>query len=292
MVGPARVLGLALGWSALFLACGCGTTSGAGTASGASGCAVSGAALDGNWNIVGTGALNSTGYPSLAFSLVAHGEQLYASGDMAVSCGPTGGGGGSITLTGQIAADGSFQLTQLAPTGVTLDGSFINVVVNGTVPAPGATSWSGSYSMQNAAGTTGCVTNNSGTFTAAPFTPFTGTYAGNLSGTQSSIPFSFTVTQGAPAEFTTGLGMQYYLSVTGTVSVTGIPCFTQGSAIGSALNQVAGNNVQLDYQMTDGSELIFSARLASVQSAMLDVVSVAILGGQCNGFYSGTLARQ
>ena len=76
------------------------------------------AAIDGNWHIAGEGG--AAGFPPqqsplLTFAIGVIGNSIYANGDVGVNCtngGAIGGAiGGSMSLTGQIASDGTFLLS-------------------------------------------------------------------------------------------------------------------------------------------------------------------------------------
>ena len=205
-----------------------------------------------------------------------------------------------MNLTGQIAPDGSFQLTQPSNTGFTLNGDFVEVVVTGKVPQAGAAGWSGTYSLTTAAGSTGCLVNETGSFTAAAFTAVNGTYTGPLiaanTGT-TGVNLSPTLSQGSPAEYQFNpLITSYYLPLTGTASVSGIPCFMHGSiAAPSAANtpgEVAGNMAVMIFLMDDGSHLLLTGIFSDLQVTNFNLTSAAVIGGQCSGFFSGTLIRQ
>jgi hypothetical protein len=256
---------------------------------------VSGASLDGNWSIVGTGSLFSA--PALSFSLIAEGNQLYGRGDVGVDCGTSGGGvGGSVDLTGTLASDGTFQLTQAAGTGETLDGSVLKVVVNGEI-SPGNAAWSGTYAMTSSGGS--CPVNETGSFVATAFAPLTGTYAGQLVDDNTGaggITASLSVTQGEATLLQTSLSTYYYLPVASTITVSGIPCFSKGTTMvaadGISLSGVGGYFVNLQYKMDDGSTLLGHAQLADTKDSAMQLQVSDVTGGACDGSYSGTVTPQ
>jgi len=260
----------------------------------------------GNWNIVGTGAPTSSP-PSLSFSLISDGNQLYANGSVQVSCSNTvllGGGGGGVNLTGEIASDGTFQLTDPVGTGLSLGGDPVQIVVSGTVPQSGASSWAGTYSMTTPAGSVGCAANETGSFVAAPYVTLDGTYAGPLVAANTGatgVTVSINVTQGAPVDLRLGSPNSpqnfYYLPVSGTASVSGIPCFTHGStavptATLAGFNNIGGSLVEMTFVMDDGSHLVLNGTFADTQESSLNLMLISVIDGQCSGGYSGTLTRQ
>jgi hypothetical protein len=92
--------------------------------------------LNGNWSMGGNRALRQ--YPVLSTALIVTGDHITAQGDMLVPCTnkPDFAVGSAFSLSGPIAADGTFQLTQSFNRAIT-------VVLNGRVPKD-ATGWSGS----------------------------------------------------------------------------------------------------------------------------------------------------
>jgi hypothetical protein len=258
----------------------------------------------GNWNIVGTGA--PTSFPSLSFSLISNGNQLYASGPVQVSCNNAVllGGGGGVNLTGEIASDGTFQLTDPAGIGLSLGGDPVQIVVSGTVPQSVGSSWAGTYSITTPAGSVACAANETGSFVAAPYVTLDGTYAGPLVAANTGatgVSVSVNVMQGAPVDLRLGTPNSpqnfYYLPVSGTASVSGIQCFTHGSTDSSTstlagFNSIGGSSVEMTFVMDDGSHLVLNGTFADTQESSLNLMLISVIDGQCSGGYSGTLTRQ
>ena len=250
--------------------------------------------LTGNWNIVGDSSLRHL--PSLSFALIESGSDLYAQGIFVAECtNRSAGGGGGIELRGQLAPDGSFVLTEPANESIRFDGDPVQVIVHGMASA-GGTGWSGTYSIATPAGSSGCLFNDNGSFTAVPFQPVSGTYSGtlrenNLGPGRPTV--SVVVSQGDPVSLTRLGGQTYWhLPLTGTISVSGIPCFTYGSIGPNMLASVEGSNITLAFTMDDGSRLSLLGSLADTSSASLNVIALSAFGGQCRQAYSGTLTRQ
>jgi hypothetical protein len=104
--------------------------------------------IDGNWSLAG--ARNPAHYPILSTTLHVTGNQITGSGSFSVQCpSPRFGGiGGSLSLSGQIGSDGTFQMNTPA-----LDS--IHVTLSGNSPKQGAPGvWTGTY--------TGCDAPRSG----------------------------------------------------------------------------------------------------------------------------------
>lgn len=251
-------------------------------------------ALTGNWNIVGDSSFRH--FPSVSFALIESGSDLYAQGIFLADCrNHPVGGGGSVELRGQAAPDGTFVLIQPVSNSIRIDGDPVQVIVHGMAPIGGAGGWSGTYSITTPAGSSGCLLGDSGSFTAVPFQPVSGTYSGtlredNLGPGKPTV--SVVVTQGDPVAQSVANGQTYWrLPLTGTISVSGIPCFTHGST-GLYLTSVAGSHIAMAFTMDDGSLLTLTGSLTDTSSASLNVIAFSAFGGQCSQAYSGTLTRQ
>lgn len=252
-------------------------------------------ALTGNWNIVGDSSFGH--FPSLSFALIENGSDLYARGVFLAGCSnhAGAGGGGSVELLGEVGPDGSFVLTQPASSSIRLDGDPVQVTVQGMAPV-GNTGWSGTYSITTPAGSSGCLLDEAGAFTAVPFQHVDGTYSGTLRednlGPGKAI-VSLAVSQGAPVSQTVANGQTYWrLPLIGTLSVSGIPCFTHGSTQTNLISFVAGSEIAIPFVMDDGSHLSLVGNLADTSSASLNVIALGAFGGPCSKGYSGTLTRQ
>jgi hypothetical protein len=258
-----------------------------GCGSGTSGSTQAVSPLTGNWNLFGNRALQR--YPSLSLAIVVNGNQISALGDGFAQCPNLSGGGGSAELTGLIAADGTFELSDAGS-----NDSFI-FSVTGTVPAQGSSTWAGTYMLTNSPAYTGCTLNQTAPFTATAFTPLDGTYTGTfVEGTSSasstgSAAVSLTVSQD-PAVISYPRG----LPLTATITVTGFPCFTHGTS--STLpggSVVEGDLVAIMFNMDDGSQVGLIGDLASTDASVLSMASLEIFSGQCSpGGAFGTLTRQ
>lgn len=250
------------------------------------------ASLNGVWHLAGNRGLEQ--YPLLSLSLIVNGNQISGRGEMMVSCDNRSlGFGGSLYLSGQIASDGTFQL------GVPASSAFSNdteIVIKGTVPKRGQSTWNGTYSFKSTTQNTGCIINQSSAFTATAAGPVNGGYAGTLnrSGSPSDkISVSAKLLQGAPASITRPVVTTvYYLPITGTLSVSGSPCFARGSISERTISEIAGDYLSLDFLMEDGSQVHLAGFFdSSAESSFWALASVH--GGQCDGqFLSGSLSRE
>lgn len=254
------------------------------------------AALNGNWYLSGQdfmipGGPQSQG-PYLGVALGVVGNTVYARGNVGVNCSRGNSGiGGTISATGSIASDGTFVLTNTA---VPLDS--LQFTIEGTVPPAGTSTWQGTYALVNSASETSCTFNQSGSFNATQYPPFTGTYVGAIKSTSLGTGLSVTlqVTQGTPT--LTSLGTQLppvlYVPVSGSIAVTGSSCFASGQ-VASTSGSVGGDAFMLVLSMNDGSTLHLNGWYADQTEATLQAVTLSVLGGQCAGeFGSGPLTKQ
>ena len=248
-------------------------------------------ALNGNWHIAGTEFFQQ--YPLLTLALVVSGNTVYGSGDVGVNCSGSGSSvGSSLSVTGQIASDGSFLLTNSASP---LDS--IQVAIQGKVPAAGSKSWAGTFTLTNAVTQTLCVFNVSSDFVATAYAPLDGTYDGTLAG-QGPGPGITVATQISQGVFTSfprqsPLPPIYYIPLSATITVSGSPCFTSGTPSNDFLNSIGGNSFALSYAMNDGSTLLVNGWFTDSSESTLQLEVVTVIGGKCNGAdYSGTLTRR
>jgi hypothetical protein len=270
--------------SQLLLACGTGTSSSTTST------VPSPDALTGNWNLLGDRALQQ--YPLLSLSLIVNGDQITAQGDSNVMCPNGDGGGGTVGLSGQIAADGTFALNESAGN----QSSFL-WAITGTAPPTGSSTWTGSYTLTTSPTYMGCTINQTAAFTATALPPFNGTYAGTLvEGLTASPTATATVTldvsQGAAVvSLPPGLS---YLPLSGSIMIAGSPCFTHGTSITTPGGDIIkGDYLAMAFAMDDGSQAVLSAFCASPDETTLTGVLFSSITGQCaQTVYGGTLTRQ
>jgi hypothetical protein len=253
------------------------------------------AALNGNWLLAGNQQARQ--YPSLSVALIVIGSQIYARGDMTVPCSnsPGGGVGGGLSLTGQINPDGSFHLGEVSYGGLP-NGNSIQLSIDGSAPASGSRTWTGTYSFTDLAGYTSCIVNLTAPFTATALAPINATYAGTLpSGSSGSITVGSSLVQGASTTLPGSLGsVEAFLPLSGTITVSGSPCFTHGTS--SAINgnsQIEGDISVLNFTMDDGSNVWLTGWLSSPDQSVMYPATLIVMGGNCNqNNYFGTLIRQ
>jgi hypothetical protein len=262
------------------------------------------AALKGNWLVAGSVQDDELGVSnpaqptfSLTMTLDVVNGQVIAQSTYSYPCGmSTVGGAGSMSAA-TIAADGSFTLQSLPLSGVT---PAVVLSVHGTVPQTAGASWTGTYMATNS--NQGCLP-VTGSFTATPIQPITGTFAGmvGLGAPNSALVtapvISVALQQGGPASLDAPLGISPVNSVgalSGTITVSGFPCFTSGTA-SVPDGWVSGSFFEARFTMNDGSTLLLSGDIGDTSSSSIILNSLAVSGGGCNGWFGpgpATLTRQ
>jgi hypothetical protein len=249
--------------------------------------------LNGNWNLGGNRSLRQ--YPVLSTALIVTGNQITAQGDMLVPCTnkPDSAVGSAFSLSGPIAADGTFQLTQSFNRAIT-------VVLNGSVPKD-ATGWSGSITTTDSPGLGGCVSTQTNAFVATPLAPLNGTYTGTLAGTAfgTGVNVSLQISQGASATVIRSSAFDYeYVPLNATITVLGSTCFKQGTTASkdsiSNGSSIAGDLINLNFIMDDTSTLMVTGWLADSSQTTIPHASFTDHGfGNCsNSTASTALSRQ
>jgi hypothetical protein len=243
--------------------------------------------LIGDWYISGNLALKQ--FPVLAVTLIVDGNQITAQGGSWVGCSTgTSAVGGGFNLSGQVASDGTFQLSE--PAG---NLSSIQIAITGSVPAAGQSTWSGTYTITDLPGYTSCLVNQTASFAAVQFAPLNvATYAGTLTSQFGSVNVSTTLTQGPVAVFTPLRGTPFeYMPLAGTISISS-PCNATGAST-TAINRIEGDGSSLSFTMNDGSTALFNGEFGSYDESTMQFVSIAIRGGPCDGQgFGGVLTRQ
>jgi hypothetical protein len=188
------------------------------------------------------------------------------------------------TVTGMIAADGSFTLQ--SPGNV----SVASLSIQGKVPQANGDQFLGSYTASFNSPTGRCTADYSGTFTATSFPPVSGVYAGTGStltttnGVSAGTPITVQVTLQQGGMLTnpaTGVSTPSSFALTGSIRVQGIPCFTTGVTSAIHPSGMQGNIVSEAFTMDDGSVLSLSGALTDSTEAHISGVGLAVTGGRC-----------
>lgn len=255
----------------------------------------------GNWHLTGqSSAWSSTDPdPYLGAAITENAGSLYAHFIASVHCTQGNGGFSStgnaaLDMTGKIASDGTFALSN-ASSGALLPS--VQLTVNGVIPSAGSSGWQGSYELKMSPASSLCTYNGGGSFTATAYPQFIGTYAGTIqnSGLGSSVSISLKVTQLAPAITLVepAATPEVNLPVSAAVTVSGSSCFTSGTNQSVMGGGVAGDSFNMLLQMDDGSTMSISGSFADATEAALQPAGIRIQGGKCAGAVaSATLARQ
>ncbi|HEY4380860.1 MAG TPA: hypothetical protein VGN01_10980 [Acidobacteriaceae bacterium] len=256
--------------------------------------------LTGNWLVIGSlpDAGAAAFFPprpagfGLALSLNEVAGQVTGAQSAMYNCGNTGGGGAGRLAATEIGADGSFTLQTptvggLAPT--------ITFTVNGVAPQAIGGTWSGTYSANDS--NAGCGP-QSGSFTAVPIQPVTGTFQGQstLGATSGGTPVSISIVlqQGTTNSLPTFSSITSQNALSGSITVQGTSCFTSGTlALGDGA--VYGGLVEAGFTMNDGSRFLVTGAIDDTAVSKIQLESALVAGGQCDRlFLSGTtvLVRQ
>ena len=243
-----------------------------------------------------TGSRATDTLPLLSTTLVVNGSQITGEGNVQIRCSPIATVGGLVSLSGTIAADGSFQSTFSLPESSGDVPAFrYSVSLSGSSPtAAGAATWNGTYQLTASGTLLGsnlpCSYSQSGVFAAAKLAPLTGVYTGVQqngaplgAGPVSATTVALTVEQGEPTLVTVGRRTEYQLPLAATVAVTGMSCFHSGTTVGSAFpSSITGDRFALQLVMDDGSQMVLDGYLQDAAGTSLQAIAT-VLGGACKG---------
>jgi hypothetical protein len=213
--------------------------------------------------------------PLLTFAMGVNGNTLYANGNVGVNCSSgSSAEGGVMSLSGPIASDGTFVLSNSAQP---LDS--IQIAIEGKIPADGATTWAGSYKVVNATPPTGCLFNYSSDFVATAYTPLNGTYSGKITGPKlgSGITVITQISQGelASGRLLPTSPLIYYFPLSATITVGGSPTIKSGSTAEGSLtalsSSIRGNAFTLNFIMNDGSTVDLEGWFTDASESTLQV---------------------
>jgi len=267
-------------------------------------------ALNGNWYIAGDRMKKQ--FPLLSIYLHVDGTQIIGHGYGQAVCpnDPRNGAGGNLSLNGEIAPDGVFTLRNNPR-------STLHVEISGQVPAEGATTWSGEYTLIGDISRECPSYRQTNSFTATPLVALNGTFSGSLrihyfqsapatstDAASSQANFSITVAQGAASSQTLKRGgVHFYLPLTGTIQVKGSSCFSHGQAdpltysthgsVPSRYSTLGGDALDLWFAMDDESQVNVIAVFADPGASALSIVNARVIGGKCDHQnFLGTLERK
>ena len=265
-------------------------------------------AVQGNWQLTSPGPFpgDLSQGPIVTLAIGRSGNTIYAVGDTTVTCsqngawmdGPISGVGAPVTAA--IASDGSFLLTNASS-----PDSPIQFAIRGAVPVVGASTWKGTYTLFNAASSKlSCDFHQSGSFEALAYPPFQGTYSGTVSGPgfQSGIGLSLQVAQGEPTIIPAGQPLssgliaaaRFYLPLSGTIAITGSPCFTTGAFASDGNSVISGDRFTILATMNDGTPVLVTGWFYDRSETTLTFAHFEVMGrSSCAGsFGNGSLTVQ
>ena len=255
-------------------------------------------AIQGNWRIVGQHSFPSfpTSTTYIGLTLVVSGSTINARGQITVPCSQSSSAVGFPFLAiGQIASDGTFLLALPSPSPI----NGIQVTIQGAIPAVGASTWKGTYSVSGTASTFNvnpCTIDQNNNFTATAYPQFRGTYSGTLIniGPGTGISVVLQVSQGAPTfahRGPQGAVNEVYIPLSGNITVTAPIC-----SVSAPLNPgsfLVADTALMQFSASDGSTLILGSSFSDPTETTLYPVSLFVTSGQCGGIEGiGTLTLQ
>jgi hypothetical protein len=197
--------------------------------------------------------------------------------------------GGSFFATAPIGSDGTFVLTNSSTSS-----DPIQITINGAVPSDGAPTWQGSYKLTTSASTTSCVFNQSGSFSATQYPAFQGSYVGTITsgkGIATGTTISLQVSQSPPTF--AYLGSQstpfLYLPLTGTVTMSGSPCFSSGTFSQSANSVLTADSFLMSISGNDGSLGQIQGWFSDQTETTLQPFSINFSTGPCSGDFGNAV---
>jgi hypothetical protein len=141
--------------------------------------------------------------------------------------------------------------------------------------------------IADAPGYTGCGFSQTADFTAQAIPPLNATYTGSIASARlgSGASLVLEVAQLAPvAPPRQPSAMPFYFDpLSATIAVSGSPCFTSGTTVGNTFpNQIAGDTINLQFTMNDGSQLLLFGYLNDLSEATLNAQLLSVFGGKCD----------
>lgn len=255
--------------------------------------------LNGNWIVLG--AFNDKG-PDLSMVIGLEGTHLHASGKFGFSCSndehqlPNSGVGGSFNLTGELAADGSFTLSDAPQHPLTnSDTSPGMLTITGTVSV-GEQRWTGSYHWTHLKPP--CVFDTSGELDVRRLPAMQGTYVGTALVSpdgRRSVNVTLTMDQASTIkERSSPIGTQLFIPLSASIEIKGGSCLLHGNSKPLTISTLIGNSAGLVFKMDDGSVLTVSALLMDISGSTISFSTYKVQGGPCDGqsFFQSILTQQ
>ena len=251
------------------------------------------ASLNGNWLITGSiPSLSLSNAFGMAATLDVVNGQVIADVDVFYPCSNSGFGSDGQAAPASLTADGSFTLQPALVNGAA---PTLNYAVQGKVPQSANESWTGTFTATST--NIGCSP-LSGTFSAVPIAPVTGTFTGNATITARNsnlaalLSVALSLQQGGPASLdatATSRPVNSVNALSGSIHTTGSNCFSNGTISGYN-GDVLGGSVGVNFNMDDGSLLVMIADIKDPSTSALVVRTMSIQGGACDGWFGGSKA--
>jgi hypothetical protein len=248
--------------------------------------------LSGNWLLAGALPASTSITPS-AISVTAtfdvNGNNVTGIVQALVPCLTIGAIGSPIIVSGTVAADGSFTLSNVVIAGIASTQAF---TLQGKIPAAAGGTWAGNYSFTNSGSACAGVTN--GVVAASPIALVAGTFSGTASlGNQGTAlsqatPIKVTLQQGGPVNVANSPSSNLPLS--GTIAVSS-NCITSGTSTGAPIaGFVEGSQAGAMFLMNDGSTVLLDGQITAQDSSRLSVQMFTTNVGTCNQGFNNSSA--
>lgn len=249
------------------------------------------AAIRGNWHLTGSWGSSSTS-PRLVLTIGVDGDEVLAIGGLSIRCPHRVGLGAGLAPKGQIAADGTFLLTESIPNRIT---------ISGRIPEPGSGQWAGHYNFSTDTGHGECSTG--GDFVATKLPLLKGVFSGTLQLADHSgevavtidinqgelirldnlywVPLQATMTLSGSAEFPSERLKTAKFPPEGPTTATSGPTMTGG--------QITGESFAMHFSANDGEQIMLGGYFIDASEQRLQV---QLDNQNSKNVALGTLSRQ
>jgi hypothetical protein len=238
--------------------------------------------INSNWLITGatSEALNFSQNPYIGAALAASGNSIYGDFTIELRCAEGFTLGLGVPISGTISSDGTFMLS-----GITLPDLSVQFELHGTIPGKSQSTWPGTYSLHvSPSNTTNCTFNQDGSFNAVPYSLLQGTFSGSVTDyLGSTVTVNLQISQLAPVVAAVGTRQVPGVSTpySGTVTVTGSPCFVSGTIQSGS---ISGDVVSASVLMNDGTSAALLGYLGDATATELHeflMVRIPVGTGTC-----------
>jgi hypothetical protein len=224
--------------------------------------------LNGNWEIQLSSPSGAVPFASIAGEIATEGSLSGTTTPMIASL-QLSQPSSCFAGPALVPFEGTLQTTALNLYSFAINGQYVDITATANSTGSQLT---GTYSVSN-----GCGNGYTGNINGIKYSPLTGTYVGPIVGGPTTASLSTALTQSGNAN---GNGT---FPVSGTVTFTGVPCFTQGT-MASTAGSVIGNSVNLvfDTNETGGSQVTLTGTFDPT-GVTITATTVSVSGGSCSG---------